>query len=121
MFYLHNNIKFARGLCIARCTTVETCNLQRAFHPLQAQAWPLALAGRDIIQVAQPRSGKTVAFLVPTTTITITIIITITITFTTTITITTAITIILTITITITRCPPCCTHSRPAAAVRALV
>jgi superfamily II DNA/RNA helicase len=33
--------------------------------PLAAQTWPIALAGRDVIQVAQEMSGKTMAFLVP--------------------------------------------------------
>merc|ERR1711971_204009 len=40
----------------------------RGFHapsPIQAQAWPLALAGRDIVGIAQTGSGKTLAYLLP--------------------------------------------------------
>ena len=33
--------------------------------PVQAQAWPCALQGRDIISIAKTGSGKTLAFLVP--------------------------------------------------------
>eukprot|EP00967_Tisochrysis_lutea_P064095 scaffold82890_cov27-Tisochrysis_lutea.AAC.1 len=33
--------------------------------PVQAQAWPIAIAGRDIIAVAKTGSGKTLGFLLP--------------------------------------------------------
>jgi len=33
--------------------------------PVQAQTWPLALGGSDVIVVAQTGSGKTVAYLLP--------------------------------------------------------
>ncbi|RXH85204.1 hypothetical protein DVH24_041972 [Malus domestica] len=33
--------------------------------PIQAQAWPIALEGRDIIGIAPPGSGKKVAYLLP--------------------------------------------------------
>eukprot|EP00927_Polykrikos_kofoidii_P007583 TRINITY_DN13124_c0_g1_i1.p1 TRINITY_DN13124_c0_g1~~TRINITY_DN13124_c0_g1_i1.p1 ORF type:complete len:537 (+),score=57.67 TRINITY_DN13124_c0_g1_i1:46-1656(+) len=33
--------------------------------PLQAQAWPLAKAGRDVICIADSRAGKTLAVVVP--------------------------------------------------------
>jgi len=33
--------------------------------PIQAQSWPIALAGRDIISVARTGSGKTCGFLMP--------------------------------------------------------
>ncbi|KAG1658573.1 hypothetical protein FOA52_005577 [Chlamydomonas sp. UWO 241] len=33
--------------------------------PIQAQAWPIAVAGRDLIGVASTGSGKTAAFIVP--------------------------------------------------------
>lgn len=33
--------------------------------PIQAQTWPIALAGRDMIGIAQTGSGKTLAFLLP--------------------------------------------------------
>ncbi|KAB2607356.1 DEAD-box ATP-dependent RNA helicase 20-like [Pyrus ussuriensis x Pyrus communis] len=33
--------------------------------PIQAQAWPVALEGRDFIGIAPPGSGKTLAYLLP--------------------------------------------------------
>lgn len=33
--------------------------------PIQSQAWPVALSGRDVIGVAQTGSGKTLAFIIP--------------------------------------------------------
>ncbi|KAM0995556.1 hypothetical protein ACFX13_005722 [Malus domestica] len=33
--------------------------------PIQAQAWPVALEGRDLIGIAPPGSGKTLAYLLP--------------------------------------------------------
>jgi ATP-dependent RNA helicase DDX5/DBP2 len=33
--------------------------------PIQAQGWPMALSGRDMIGVAQTGSGKTLAYLLP--------------------------------------------------------
>eukprot|EP00747_Dinoflagellata_sp_TGD_P220077 gnl/TRDRNA2_/TRDRNA2_92090_c0_seq1.p1 gnl/TRDRNA2_/TRDRNA2_92090_c0~~gnl/TRDRNA2_/TRDRNA2_92090_c0_seq1.p1 ORF type:complete len:491 (+),score=64.42 gnl/TRDRNA2_/TRDRNA2_92090_c0_seq1:99-1475(+) len=33
--------------------------------PIQAQAWPIALAGQDMVAVAMTGSGKTVGFLLP--------------------------------------------------------
>jgi len=33
--------------------------------PIQAQAWPPALAGRDVVGIAQTGSGKTLAYVVP--------------------------------------------------------
>ena len=39
--------------------------LQAAPTPVQAQAWPVALSGRDCINVAETGSGKTLAFMLP--------------------------------------------------------
>lgn len=33
--------------------------------PIQAQGWPLALSGRDVVGIAQTGSGKTATFLLP--------------------------------------------------------
>ncbi|CAJ1422033.1 unnamed protein product [Effrenium voratum] len=33
--------------------------------PIQAQAWPICVAGRDLVAVAKTGSGKTLAFLLP--------------------------------------------------------
>jgi len=33
--------------------------------PIQVQGWPIALAGRDIVGIAETGSGKTLAFLLP--------------------------------------------------------
>eukprot|EP00928_Gymnodinium_smaydae_P046483 TRINITY_DN30973_c0_g1_i1.p1 TRINITY_DN30973_c0_g1~~TRINITY_DN30973_c0_g1_i1.p1 ORF type:complete len:659 (-),score=125.32 TRINITY_DN30973_c0_g1_i1:18-1994(-) len=33
--------------------------------PIQAQAWPLALQGKDVVAIAQTGSGKTLAYLLP--------------------------------------------------------
>ncbi|KAJ7480435.1 P-loop containing nucleoside triphosphate hydrolase protein, partial [Mycena galericulata] len=33
--------------------------------PIQCQAWPMGLSGRDIVAIAQTGSGKTIAFTLP--------------------------------------------------------
>ncbi|PHU30218.1 DEAD-box ATP-dependent RNA helicase 30 [Capsicum chinense] len=33
--------------------------------PIQAQGWPMALKGRDLIGIAEADSGKTLAYLLP--------------------------------------------------------
>jgi ATP-dependent RNA helicase DDX5/DBP2 len=33
--------------------------------PIQAQAWPIALSGRDLVAIAKTGSGKTCGFLLP--------------------------------------------------------
>ena len=33
--------------------------------PVQAQTWPAALSGRDVISIAETGSGKTLAFVLP--------------------------------------------------------
>jgi len=37
----------------------------KAPTPIQAQGWPMALSGRDVVGVAQTGSGKTLAFIIP--------------------------------------------------------
>lgn len=37
----------------------------RAPMPIQAQGWPMALAGRDMVGIAQTGSGKTISFALP--------------------------------------------------------
>ncbi|CAG0914664.1 unnamed protein product [Notodromas monacha] len=37
----------------------------KAPTPIQAQGWPMALSGRDMVGVAQTGSGKTLAYLLP--------------------------------------------------------
>ena len=34
--------------------------------PIQCQAWPMALSGRDVVAIAQTGSGKTISFALPT-------------------------------------------------------
>lgn len=43
---------------IERCGFVEPT-------PIQAQGWPIALKGRDVIGIAETGSGKTLAYLLP--------------------------------------------------------
>lgn len=33
--------------------------------PIQAQGWPIALSGRDMVGIAQTGSGKTLAYILP--------------------------------------------------------
>ena len=33
--------------------------------PIQCQAWPMALSGRDVVAISQTGSGKTIAFALP--------------------------------------------------------
>jgi ATP-dependent RNA helicase DDX5/DBP2 len=33
--------------------------------PIQCQAWPMALIGRDVVAIAQTGSGKTISFALP--------------------------------------------------------
>lgn len=37
----------------------------KAPSPIQSQAWPVALSGRDVVAIAQTGSGKTIAFALP--------------------------------------------------------
>ena len=37
----------------------------KAPSPIQCQAWPMALSGRDVVAIAQTGSGKTIAFALP--------------------------------------------------------
>lgn len=33
--------------------------------PIQAQGWPMALTGRDLVGIAETGSGKTLSYLLP--------------------------------------------------------
>ena len=44
---------------------LKSCPNFEAPTPIQSQAWPVALSGRDVIGVAQTGSGKTLAFVIP--------------------------------------------------------
>ena len=33
--------------------------------PIQCQAWPMALSGRDVVAISQTGSGKTISFALP--------------------------------------------------------
>ena len=46
---------------------METINRQGFSKPspIQAQAWPYLLSGKDLIGIAQTGTGKTLAFLMP--------------------------------------------------------
>lgn len=43
---------------------VKACGFD-APTPIQAQSWPVALAGRDVVGIAQTGSGKTCAYILP--------------------------------------------------------
>jgi ATP-dependent RNA helicase DDX5/DBP2 len=63
----------ARQICPAACRFLSrryVLNevLKAGFKdptPIQAQGWPMALSGRDMIGIAQTGSGKTLAYLLP--------------------------------------------------------
>ncbi|GFS50321.1 probable ATP-dependent RNA helicase DDX17 [Trichonephila inaurata madagascariensis] len=46
---------------------MEAVRLQQYQHPtaIQAQSWPIALSGRDLVGIAQTGSGKTLAYILP--------------------------------------------------------
>lgn len=43
---------------------IEKCGFSEP-TPIQAQGWPMALKGRDLIGIAETGSGKTLAYLLP--------------------------------------------------------
>eukprot|EP00178_Gracilaria_changii_P004040 TRINITY_DN161_c0_g1_i1.p1 TRINITY_DN161_c0_g1~~TRINITY_DN161_c0_g1_i1.p1 ORF type:complete len:575 (+),score=107.19 TRINITY_DN161_c0_g1_i1:2773-4497(+) len=43
---------------------ISSCGFESP-TPIQAQSWPVALAGRDVIGIAQTGSGKTCAYILP--------------------------------------------------------
>lgn len=58
-------------LTIGECSFLERCKdafEERNFSsptPIQAQAWPVVLSGRDLVGIAQTGSGKTLAYALP--------------------------------------------------------
>lgn len=50
---------------VALPTMNACCKGFKTPSPIQAQAWPIVLAGRDMVGIAQTGSGKTLAFLLP--------------------------------------------------------
>ena len=50
------------------CLTVPSQIRRAGFSaptPIQAQAWPIAMSGRDLVAIAKTGSGKTCGFLLP--------------------------------------------------------
>lgn len=48
------------------------CSILQVLHagfsaptPIQAQSWPIAIHGRDIVAIAKTGSGKTLGYLIP--------------------------------------------------------
>lgn len=52
------------GVCKTLCEQCKSLNFQKP-SKIQAQAIPYALAGKDIIGIAETGSGKTAAFAIP--------------------------------------------------------
>jgi superfamily II DNA/RNA helicase len=56
-------------LCQPRLHSALVLQIRRAGFthptPIQAQAWPVALSGRDLVAIAKTGSGKTCGFLLP--------------------------------------------------------
>ena len=49
---------------VLRCSQIRRAGFN-APTPIQAQAWPIALSGRDLVAIAKTGSGKTCGFLLP--------------------------------------------------------
>ncbi|AQK44256.1 hypothetical protein ZEAMMB73_Zm00001d025685 [Zea mays] len=60
----YNSFKEGAGHIIYQITA---CNLSRFVEPtpIQSQGWPMTLKGRDLIDIAQTGSGKTLSYLLP--------------------------------------------------------
>eukprot|EP00871_Galdieria_phlegrea_P000641 jgi/Galph1/1578/GphlegSOOS_G265.1 len=52
------------GVCQTLCEACQSLNYEKPTH-IQTQVIPYALAGRDIIGIAETGSGKTAAFIIP--------------------------------------------------------
>eukprot|EP00124_Ichthyophonus_hoferi_P005754 Ihof_evm2s937 gene=Ihof_evmTU2s937 len=56
---------FAEASCVP-ANILSVCGSFKTPTPIQAQAWPVCLSGRDMVGIAATGSGKTIAFSVPT-------------------------------------------------------
>ena len=64
--YVHAYLYICTCMYTLHYTHTHThTHTQAAPTPVQAQAWPVALSGRDCINVAETGSGKTLAFMLP--------------------------------------------------------
>ncbi len=52
------------GFCNEIMKEISNCKYVEPM-PIQSQAWPVALQGRDLHGIAETGSGKTLAFLLP--------------------------------------------------------
>ena len=63
-----NNREFTSFADAPYCQSIQKAFQDAGFKkpsPIQAKAWPIALAGKDLIAVAKTGSGKTLGFLLP--------------------------------------------------------
>ena len=61
--------RWSADTCAALCALARLEQIRRAGYksptPIQAQSWPVALQGRDMVAIAKTGSGKTCGFLLP--------------------------------------------------------
>lgn len=61
---LAHHLPLAQQVIYHRLSQIKRAGF-KAPTPIQAQAWPIALAGRDLVAIAKTGSGKTCGFLLP--------------------------------------------------------